>query len=123
MKATEGTPTLIFRDRLKRLRKEHLLTQEETAAQLGIPRTTYSGYEKCIREAGYEVLTKLAVLFNVSIDYLLGLTDQPNCVSERNACTFLHKEGLHWNGIPLKESEIKPIRELLKTLVETRTRL
>lgn len=119
----EGKPSLVFRDRLKKLRKDHLMTQEETAAQLGIPRTTYSGYEKCIREAGYEVLIKLALLFDVSIDYLLGLTDQPKFEREQNAYTFLYKEGIHWNGIPLKESDIKPIRDLLKMIVDARTNI
>jgi transcriptional regulator with XRE-family HTH domain len=123
MASFEGNPTLVFKDRLKKLRKDHLMTQEETAAQLGIPRTTYSGYEKCIREAGYEVLTKLAILFDVSIDYLLGLTDQPKFECNQNAYTFLYNDGIHWNGIPLREGDVKPIRELLKTIVEARTNI
>jgi transcriptional regulator with XRE-family HTH domain len=123
MVSLERNPSLVFRDRLKKLRKEHLMTQGETAAQLGIPRTTYSGYEKCSREAGYEILVKLATLFNVSIDYLLGLTDEPKYRSDQNAYTFLCKDGIHWNGIPLKESDVKPIRELLKTIVEARSNI
>lgn len=53
------------------------LSQEELANILGVSQQTISKYENGSREAGYDMLSKMAKLFNVSIDYLLGLTSFP----------------------------------------------
>ncbi|SFT03813.1 helix-turn-helix domain-containing protein [Marininema halotolerans] len=58
--------------RLRYLRKSKKLTQEEVARAIGIPRTTYTGYENGNREPDFETLQKLADFYNVSADYLLG---------------------------------------------------
>lgn len=60
---------------LKQLRNEHHLTQANLAKILGIAPTTLAAYEQGKSEPNIETLTKLANYFNVSIDYLLGLTD------------------------------------------------
>lgn len=60
---------------LKQLRNEHHLTQANLAKILGIAPTTLAAYEQGKSEPNIETLTKLANHFNVSIDYLLGLTD------------------------------------------------
>lgn len=57
------------------------LSQEELANILGVSQQTISKYENGSREAGYDMLSKMAKLFNVSIDYLLGLTSFP-CTKE-----------------------------------------
>jgi transcriptional regulator with XRE-family HTH domain len=75
----------ILRERLKELRKDHSFTQAKVAVRLGIPRSTYSGYEKGIREAGYSTLIELATLFDVSIDYLLGATNKRNHENEKKS--------------------------------------
>ena len=58
--------------KLQQLRYEQNLSQEDVAKVLNITRQGYSRYERGEREANYETLCKLAELFNVSIDYLLG---------------------------------------------------
>jgi len=60
--------------RLAFLRDQRGLTQEELAASLGISRASLSHYEKSRREPDAETLTKIADLFEVSIDYLVGRT-------------------------------------------------
>lgn len=66
-----------FQERLKKLRLEAKLTQQEVADKLGITRQAYGYYEseKSKREPDHEATQKLAEIFNVSIDYLLGSTD------------------------------------------------
>lgn len=64
-------------NRLKKLRLQKKLTQEELAEKLGITRGTYAHYEINKRQPDYETLQKLADFFNVSVDYLLGRTDDP----------------------------------------------
>ena len=73
-------------DRLKKLRKEKKLSQEALADALGLERVSISRYETGIYEPRKEQIEKIAEYFNVSTDYLLGLTpykqptDDPNLV-------------------------------------------
>ena len=67
----------MFPARLESLRKDRKLTQKQIADMLGIARTTYSGYENGTREPDHEILQKIADFFEVSIDYLLGRTNNP----------------------------------------------
>jgi len=59
-------------DRLRALRLQKCISQEEVARQIGITRSAYSHYEINNRQPVYETLKKLAVLFNVSLDYIIG---------------------------------------------------
>lgn len=65
-------------DRLKELRKESSYTQEDMAKKIGITKSAYGYYEqeKTIPDAF--TLEKLADIFNVSTDYLLGKTELRN---------------------------------------------
>ena len=62
--------------RLKTLRKQAGLTQKQLAAQLGITKSVVSFYELQSRSPSPEVLAKLAQIFHVSADYLLGLDNR-----------------------------------------------
>lgn len=64
-------------ERLKLVRSNKKLTQEELSNKLGIHRSTYAGYESGHREPDINTLQKLADFFEVSIDYLSGRTDDP----------------------------------------------
>lgn len=61
-------------ERLKFLREKKGLTQKEVATRLGLEPAAVSKYELDMREPNIEAIKKLASLFNVSIDYLLGRT-------------------------------------------------
>ena len=63
--------------RLKELRKKHKLSQVKLAMDLNMNQNTISRYENGIREADYKTLIAFADYFNVSLDYLLGRTDEP----------------------------------------------
>ncbi|MED0687935.1 helix-turn-helix domain-containing protein [Anoxybacillus ayderensis] len=65
-------------DRLKRLRLEKKLTQEELGKKINVTKVSISGYENGNRTPDTETLQKLADFFNVTTDYLLGRTDDPN---------------------------------------------
>lgn len=67
--------------RLKTLRTQMNLSQKDVAEFLGITQQAYANYERQARQADYETLGKLSNFFNVSIDYLLGNTDDPQQVS------------------------------------------
>ena len=63
--------------RLKLLRKQRKISQLKLAMDLGLSQNSISRYETGEREAGYATLILLANYFNVSIDYLLERTDNP----------------------------------------------
>lgn len=70
----------LLADRLKKLREDKKLRQIDMAKKLGVARTTYAMYEQGNRQPDYETLQKLADLFDVSIDYLLGRVNHPEVV-------------------------------------------
>ena len=61
--------------RLVELRKEKNLSQKEAATALGVSQALLSHYEKGIRECGLDFLCRASTFYDVSTDYLLGLTD------------------------------------------------
>ena len=63
--------------RLKELRKKRGVSQVKLAMDLNTNQNTISRYETGEREADYKTLIQLADYFDVSIDYLLGRTDNP----------------------------------------------
>ena len=65
----------ILGSRLRELREEAGLTQKQLADKLQINSVTYLHYEKEQREPPLALLADLARFFDVSVDYLLGLTD------------------------------------------------
>ncbi len=65
-----------FGTRLKDLRKERDLTQENIAGYLGMSRSTIQGYEGENKEPSYGMLCRIADYFGVSTDYLLGRSDE-----------------------------------------------
>ena len=66
----------ILSERILSLRKERGLKQEEVADQTGIGYRSYRRYEAGEREPNASTVVILADYFNVSADYLLGLTDE-----------------------------------------------
>jgi transcriptional regulator with XRE-family HTH domain len=63
--------------RLKTLRKKRHISQLKLAMDMNMNQNSISRYENGEREADYETLIRFADYFNVSIDYLLERTDNP----------------------------------------------
>lgn len=61
--------------RLRDLREDKDLTQQDIANHLHIRQNTYSQYENGIRQIPIDCLIKVALYFNTSVDYIVGLTD------------------------------------------------
>lgn len=65
-----------FAERLQKARKQKNLKQKEVAAYLQMTERSYQHYEGNRRRPNYETLVALADYFDVSLDYLLGRTDE-----------------------------------------------
>lgn len=65
-----------FGYRLRELRRAKGMTQTQAAMRLGLSKTTISGYENNIKTPSLDVLVKLAILYGVSSDYILGLENR-----------------------------------------------
>ena len=68
----------MFEIRLKSLRSSKGITQAELAKQLDVTQQAVGRWEKSITTPDYLTLSKIASYFNVTTDYLLGLSDQPH---------------------------------------------
>ncbi|MBC1935232.1 helix-turn-helix transcriptional regulator [Listeria grandensis] len=68
----------MFSQRIKKLRLENKKTQQQMADLIGVTRPAYTAYELGTREPDFSVLEIIASTFNVTTDYLLGRSDNPN---------------------------------------------
>jgi transcriptional regulator with XRE-family HTH domain len=123
-----------FTQRLKESRKNKKLTQSEVAKKLEIATSTYSNYEQGTRFPDKETLIKLSKFYEVSIDYLLGETD--NKLSEDNIAAMIaddpdlldffntinnndESKRLFKHTKGLSSKSIKQIIEIIKTFEES----
>lgn len=100
----------IFAVNLKNLRIEKGLNQTELAEKLFINKSMISAYEKGTRMPSLDVLMQLTFIFNVSIDYLLGV--QRNEVEDKKKSIDI--SGLNSNQIKIIENLIDEFRDCNK---------
>lgn len=77
---------------LKAIRKRIGQTQEQAAAGLGIPLSTYRSYEQERRDMFSDVIIRMCDYFNVSADELLGVVPLEECCRDCAHCTPRHKK-------------------------------
>ncbi|BCI59559.1 helix-turn-helix domain-containing protein [Solibaculum mannosilyticum] len=70
-------------ERIRDLRIDQGLTQTQIAEVLHIKQNTYSQYEIGILNYPLDVVIQLAIFYNTSVDYLVGLTDDPTPYKRR----------------------------------------
>lgn len=66
---------MVFNERLKILREEQGMTQEQTANAIGMPLRSYHRLESDGPKTNYDTLLKIADYYDVSVDWLMGRTD------------------------------------------------
>ncbi|KSU89836.1 XRE family transcriptional regulator [Priestia veravalensis] len=104
--------------RLKFLRGKR--TQEDVAKAISVSRARYSHYENGRSEPDTQTLEKLADFFNVSTDYLLGRTDNPDLIQEKNEESLLDPElGVFFKEIKNapedRQEQLRKIWEIIKS--------
>lgn len=81
-----------FGERILKLRTETNLTQKEVADKLGIAQQTYQGYETGSTKATLHLLEQLSNLYNVSMDFLAGRTNETNIINKQLNTTKLTED-------------------------------
>lgn len=71
-----------FPERLIEIRKQYNLTQKQIADGINVKESQYQKYEYGYNKPRYDVIIKLCSYFNVSSDYLLGLSDDHKPVKD-----------------------------------------
>ena len=95
-------------NRIKTLREELGLKQEELANKMSVSPSAIGMYETNKREPNNELILKLAQFFNVSTDYLLGKSDIRNPEELKNV-QFANAGGLDTTG--LDEEDLKELQK------------
>jgi len=113
--------------RIRQLRKENNITQEELGKMYGLAKSTVSLYESGRSNPDDEIKQKIADHFNVSIDWLLGRTDERRTADEIIA-EYKEKElefeelfekfSIYFKGRKLTEKDKKSIISFLQMLRE-----
>lgn len=99
----------MFSERLKSLRKEKGLEAQYVAEKLNVAKSTYSGYENNKSKPSFEILESIAMLFDVSVDYLLGRTDVKKYDTEISAFSTISTDGL-------SDEDIEAVRSIVEAL-------
>ncbi len=106
----------MYHNRLRELRLEQGYTMEEVGRMIGVKKSSYASYESKYRQPPLEKLKSFSKLYGVSVDYILGLTD------ERNAEESMHirlreicgKKGLHWDGMEIPGEVLSLLENVLE---------
>ncbi len=102
-----------FSERLKELRKQAGLTQVELAGKLGIVQSSYADWERGKKKPTQENLVKIAQILNVSVDYLVGNSEEKT--DELDNIELLFR--MNSNGLT-KEEKIIFRKELIEFMEE-----
>jgi transcriptional regulator with XRE-family HTH domain len=98
------------------LRKQRGWTQEDVAKKLGIHRGTYANYEIGKRDPDYETLSKLADMFDVTVDYLLDRSSKKIDVMELER--RLREGEITYQGKPLSEEQCEILADFLLMILK-----
>ncbi|MBC6312026.1 helix-turn-helix domain-containing protein [Listeria immobilis] len=128
----------MFAERLRELRKVDSKTQQQMADLLGVSRPAYTAYELGRREPDFETLNKLALIFGVTVDYLLGRSDLKDISADgftakeemdmKKRMDALRKDlkngdGLLYDGEPISEEAMESILEAMEFAEKQATRI
>lgn len=114
----------IFGERLRDLRIKRNLTQDEFGLIFEPPlaQSTIGTYERGVRQPSLENLVVIADYFNVTTDYLLGITDEFTTIdtfkeeNPKELRDFLNKNKVLFNGSELNEEEKQRMIDILTGL-------
>lgn len=111
-------------ERIRQLRIDKGLTQQELADTLGITQQAVGRWERGLATPDTSTLPRLADFFGVTVDYLLGRTDEPTTTIQqkqeqkrpKDLQKFLDQQQIMFDGVPLTEDDKEKIRKALELI-------
>lgn len=101
-----------YYNRIRDLREDADLTQEQHIKKLGMHKTTYTNYEQGKHTVPFDFAVELAAFYNVSLDYIAGITNSKSVGAQRANQVNLCFDN---NTLPLNREE----RQLIDSLTAT----
>ncbi|MDY2734891.1 helix-turn-helix domain-containing protein [Intestinibacter sp.] len=120
----------ILENRLKLLRKENGYTQEDIAKKIGLTKSAYGYYEQSKTVPDAYTISKLANIFNVTTDYLLGRTnertftlrDEKSIQKDLKKIMEEFKTGeagpVYYDGVEFESDELELIENAMETALK-----
>ena len=105
---------MIFAEKLKALRSEKKVTQQQLSELLGVGRPTIAGYETKGKQPDFDKLIEIAEYFNVSIDYLLGRNPIPNSYNKDFVESNKSHNNIDASGLP--DEDVQKVKEYIELL-------
>jgi|LSQX01.1.fsa_nt_gb transcriptional regulator with XRE-family HTH domain len=109
--------------RLKKARNNKDLTQEEAAKRLGITFQALSNYERDYRDPDTTLLAKIAELYDVTTDYLLGRSDKRketlNDEPTPQEIEEIFQNQVMYQGVPMTEEEKESVKDFIQLAIKT----
>lgn len=100
--------------RLNELRKKNHMTQAELAKKINVAKSTISMWEKGVRSPDTTTLGKLADIFHVSTDYLLGKTNNSSPINAANSSFDIDDDiPLAYHGKSIPDEYLEIIKKLM----------
>ncbi|SFX78080.1 Helix-turn-helix [Thermoactinomyces sp. DSM 45891] len=119
-------------ERLKKARLRTKLMQKEAAEQIGISNVTLSHYEKGDRNPDPDTLAKLANLYKVSVDWLLGRSadqfsqfqseDELSILDLERVIEMIEEGNAHFGGRDLTEEDSKFLANMIRLAIERKAK-
>ena len=103
----------VFGKRIKQLRKQHRLTQSELGEMVGLTQQSITAWETGRTYPDVYTLIRLAMLYEVSVDWLLGLTEtsEPSPMLLRRSCGIRRENRWEWQLSPeLRQAILELVR-------------
>lgn len=105
----------ILGKRIKSLREENKIQQTEFAKIIGVSNVVLSRYETGDRKPDYDTLIKIAEHFDVTIDYLLGRSDDPSKTYDEELEEFINNVRVWYKDEPEdKEERLQMMKEMFE---------
>lgn len=113
-----------FGERLKKLRTNRHMTQDELGEIFENPKaqSTVGTWERGVRQPSMEDLVRIAQFFNVSIDYLLGISEEERRIetfkedNPKELKEFLNQNHILFNGAELSPEDKRRMTDILTGL-------
>jgi transcriptional regulator with XRE-family HTH domain len=112
-----------YGERIKEVRLSRDLRQAETAIFFGVSTSAIGSYERCERQPPFEFLVKYADYFEVSLDYLLGRSDEKLTAEAYQQQTTLdlsetlQKHSITLDGVELTADDKKRVLDIATVLL------